>query len=98
MFIFYKTEHLPTEILGTAVHYFAEPMVGKEYVSQILTTIHEALPHSDKRVQMSQDEINNCVNFVSDVAILLFREVKVPLFKRGLLLSLGLAIYLRTIF
>ena len=54
-----------------------EPMVGKEYISMILSTIHGALPQQDKRAQMLQAELDNCVTFVSDVAILLFREMKV---------------------
>ena len=52
-------------------------MVGKEYISMILSTIHGALPQQDKRTQMLQAELDNCVTFVSDVAILLFREMKV---------------------
>ena len=58
-------------------YFFAEPIVGKEYISMILSTIHGALPQQNERVQMLQVERDNCVTFVSDVAILLFREMKV---------------------
>ncbi len=62
--------------------FLSEPIVGKDYVSLILGSIQGALPPTEKRAQMSSNELDKCVMFVSDVAILLFREMKVLRFLR----------------
>lgn len=55
----------------------AEPIVGKEFITKILHSIQSALPPPDKRTCMPQNELDKCVSFVSDVAVLLYREMKV---------------------
>ena len=56
---------------------FSEPVVGCEYVDEILLKIRGALPSNTREHTMSEEELHTCVSFVCDVAENFFSNVKV---------------------
>ena len=57
----------------------SEPLLSSKHLDEILGTLHNALPDPSTQSHLSPEELDRCVGFVSDVAVLLYRDMKVQL-------------------